>query len=299
MKKFVYITFALFIIFAFGLSENCFAGKKIKNVNVTNNKTSQNDDLKNKISKTINNCNKLVQVVQKFCAMEGTFISNLSELKGHYLPDIDKLNDPWGNAFLLNTKKGIIYSKGPNGIDDLGKNDDISASYFGPLTLVDARIEINPKNGKVHDKKELSKTYDVLHLIFNKAVALPQKLDLSGSSKTIFNFFEIVNKKTVKIKVPIGLPSSIERTADCINVITSSNGLMGYGNDSREVLIRFPDGNTGKLTPGKYYINVKNNIKNYKNSFCEIEDLSNTYGGDGIVTVKPSAIPILIQGHLK
>ena len=59
----------------------------------------------------------------------GRYNSNtIASLVGPFLTR--NLPDPWGNAYVVDDDKSIVYSKGPDGLDTTGNNaDDIKAEY--------------------------------------------------------------------------------------------------------------------------------------------------------------------------
>jgi len=83
-------------------------------------------------------CDTLVMCIQKYNSLEGSIVQDqfMSELKGKYITNIDRLKDPWGNRYQNDPKKGIVYSTGPDGEHDpeagqgSGANaDDIVVPY--------------------------------------------------------------------------------------------------------------------------------------------------------------------------
>jgi len=271
-----------------------------------------------KKTKAKQDCDTIAQAVQKFNSLEGSTVANLMDLKGKYLTNIDTLKDPWGNAYTMNASKGLVYSKGANGKDDIatGKNgDDIFVNYIGALTIVDAKLEVNPEGGNASatgDADEQKKVYDVLHLYFNKAVTVPATLDISATNAVdnmngitatqdpgakpgnkAFRYFEGgANKITT---APSGLPSGLVQKWPSAVRESTSTGSISYGADSKEIVIRFPDGKSGILIPGTHYINLTG-AKNTKNpSLFEIADPANAFGGTGTIGAEASGTPILIK----
>lgn len=268
-----------------------------------------------KKTKAKQDCDTIAQAIQKFNSLEGSTVSNLMDLKGKYLTNIDTLKDPWGNAYTMSATKGIVYSKGANGKDEKGTKDDIFVNYIGALTLVDAKIEVNPEGGNVSDTADAAKTYDVLHLYFNKPVAIPATVNLAdatnapqgavstqdtGANGKTFRYFEGGANKLVD--APTGLPTAVVRCGPETVRASSGAGNVSYGADSKEVIIRFPDGKTAIITPGTHYINLTG-AKNTPNpTFKEVADTTTTadawYGGTpaaGAPTAQAAGTAVLIK----
>ena len=72
----------------------------------------------------------------------------LKSFVGTYLEKEPPL-DPWGNVYLHDSDQGVVYSKGPNGLDDIRKvateTDDILVRYL-PETLFMTRAEYFDSN---------------------------------------------------------------------------------------------------------------------------------------------------------
>ena len=45
---------------------------------------------------------------------------NLIQLEGRYIRSKEQMNDPWGNPYKVDRARGLVYSKGPNGVYDIG-----------------------------------------------------------------------------------------------------------------------------------------------------------------------------------
>lgn len=67
----------------------------------------------------------------------------IAKLLGPYLSK--PLVDPWGGAYVISNTKSTVYSKGPNGTDDLGINDDITLTFRPRMAIT--RVEYLDVNG--------------------------------------------------------------------------------------------------------------------------------------------------------
>jgi prepilin-type N-terminal cleavage/methylation domain-containing protein len=266
-----------------------------------------------KKTKAKQDCDTFVQAVQKFNSLEGTTVQDkyMKELKGKYITNLDTMKDPWGNRYEQEYRKGIVYSKGPDSKHKEGagpshpeNKDDIFVSYIGALTLVDAKLEVNPEGGNYQDSAEAAKCYDKLHLYFNKEVALPAAVDLGNAvpagatpptstttetadGKTkVFRFFESANPNATTIggtmltTLTSACAGMVRTTAGQLNSGLTTAGIA-YGADSKEIIIKYAAGYTSAqgeyvdsagtavaakelLIPGTHYINLTG-AKNDKN----------------------------------
>ena len=258
-----------------------------------------------KKTKAKQDCDTFVQAIQKFNSLEGTTVQDkyMKELKGKYITNLDTMKDPWGNRYEQEYRKGIVYSKGPDskhttgkGTSDAANKDDIVVSYIGALTLVDAKLEVNPEGGNFQDTDaaEQAKCFDRLHLYFNKEVYaykiakadgatsevitinLGNAVDAGQSTPTTttadnmaaskdFRYFDSASPNAKTIQAPTGLADA-----------TGAGAVITYGSDYKEIVIKYKAGftsagftsaNTDKtlLIPGTHYINLTG-AKNDKNS---------------------------------
>lgn len=254
-----------------------------------------------KKTKAKQDCDTFVQAIQKFNSLEGTTVQDkyMKELKGKYITNLDTMKDPWGNRYEQEYRKGIVYSKGPDSKHKEGggpsapeNKDDISVSYIGALTLVDAKLEVNPEGGNYQDSAEEARCFDRLHLYFNKEVAIPEAVDLSNAVKgptptstttdagakdgNAFRYFTSANPSADAIEVPKDLKSACSgmaiKRADELNSDLTTAGIA-YGADSKEIIIKYAAGYTSAqgdyvdasgntvaakelLIPGTHYINL-------------------------------------------
>jgi len=272
-----------------------------------------------KKTKAKQDCDTFVQAIQKFNSLEGTTVQDkyMKELKGKYITNLDTMKDPWGNRYEQEHRKGIVYSKGPDSKHKEGagpshpeNKDDIAVPYIGALTLVDAKLEVNPEGGNFQDtsdQNEVDRCYDRLHLYFNKEVFLanrdkdgnftggtievnlgnavagntapPTSTTNDPAAKTAhFRYFESANPNSKTIAAPTDLSSA-----------TGVNATVTYGADYKEIVIKYAAGNTSAnpakalLIPGTHYINLTG-AKNEKNTLF-FEPATDTSGN----TVKSGA----------
>ncbi len=264
-----------------------------------------------KKTKAKQDCDTFVQAIQKFNSLEGTTVQDkyMKELKGKYITNLDTMKDPWGNRYEQEHRKGIVYSKGPDSKHREGagpshpeNKDDIAVPYIGALTLVDAKLEVNPEGGNFQDtsdQNEVDRCYDRLHLYFNKEVALPASIDFSkcsdkapgatttsdpdgSGSDPCANVFRIFNSAKVG-----ATPIAPTAASEIATLATMGAATCYYGTDSKEIVIRYPAGYTsadgdrlasdgttvipGKklLIPGTHYINLTGAKRNKNPLFIE------------------------------
>ena len=254
-----------------------------------------------KKTKSKQDCDILVEAVQKFNSLEGTTVQDkyMKELKGKYISTWETLRDPWGNRYEQEYRKGIVYSKGPDGKHVAGggssnpsNKDDIVVAYIGALTLVNAKLEVNPKAGNFQDPAELNKCFDVLHLYFNKEVAVPAVVNLGSAANvsapsttsdasaaaSAFRYYTSASNSAV----PLGtdLPSDLTAASAAAQIKWSQSDagdptlsplpMITWGCDSKEIIIKFAAGYTSAdpsknlVIPGTHFMNLTG-AKNNKN----------------------------------
>jgi prepilin-type N-terminal cleavage/methylation domain-containing protein len=141
-----------------------------------------------KKTKAKQDCDTIVQAIQKYNSLEGSMVTDLMDLKGKYLTNIDTLKDPWGNAYELDPYGGYVFSRGPDGQmkkeasgainwKDKRNKDNLRISYIGALSIVDAKLEVDPLG---ESQPELRR--DILHLYFNKTVKVVQDININADS---------------------------------------------------------------------------------------------------------------------
>lgn len=267
--------------------------------------------------KSKRDCDFLVQQILKYKQTEGISVKDtlMVELKNpKYVPQIDEMHNQWGDRYENDYKLGIVISKGPDRKHDYENRsakvnkDDITVPYVGPLTLIDAQLEVNPKAGNVNEPKDDLKCFDILHLFFNKEVALPgttsgidflPKLDLmkaainfsssttsdkEASNGYVFRYYTGASPSAKPIIALAQLGTALPNNYVTYNTISEAgdlissnniNGFVCWGLDSKEIIIKFAKKMTSAnstndlFIPGTHYINITG-AKNNKNPlFCE------------------------------
>ncbi|OQA81024.1 MAG: Type II secretion system protein G precursor [bacterium ADurb.Bin243] len=256
-----------------------------------------------KKTKAKQDCDTFVQAIQKFNSLEGTTVQNkyMSELKGKYITNLDTMKDPWGNRYEQDYKKGIVYSKGPDGKHADGQpathasnKDDIFVPYIGALTLVDAKLEVNPEGGNFQDSAEADKCYDVLHLYFNKEATANTTTTVTTTSEIAFTFSAVKQGNSTTADAdgsgsgscantfrvfntarPDATPLDANAAGSEIASLKSLATTWKYGTDNKEIVIKFPSGmtsanpNNALLIPGTHYINLTGAKRNKNPIFIE------------------------------
>lgn len=182
-----------------------------------------------------------------------------------------------------------------------------------PAMLIEALIEVNPENGTAdpEDPENFFKTYDVLHLYFNKPMAVPERLNLAESVKNnqgeefeqdnevrngTFRYYD--GSPKYPVAAPAGIPYNLSRApGGKIVAGTSGDGTFGYGTASNEIVIRYPAGKTGFLIPGRHFINLTGAPKTRNVIFRERSDRRDPFGGKEGVGAVASAKPVLIKKY--
>lgn len=272
-------------------------------------------------------CNMLAREIRKFNKYESGKVTSadMNELEKGYVKDIHKLKDSWGNAYIYDATLGVILSKGPDGRHAAGpaiprcNHDDIKVSSTEPLTLIDAKLEINPAGGDYRNPAEASKCYDVLHLYFNRDVDLPRTLNLAHYLRKSdygsyiddrepgmpvryaeeFLYYDTRESYIGTIEAPEGLLAGAGGLSKGMVASTREYGRGWYdwGADSREIVIRFADGHTiadpskKLLVPGVHYINLAGSIERRNNKFKEFGRPGYTHGA------VEAAQPVLIKRY--
>ncbi|OIP21624.1 hypothetical protein AUK22_11440, partial [bacterium CG2_30_54_10] len=71
----------------------------------------------------------------------------IAKLLGPYLTKA--LVDPWGGPYVISNTKSLVYSKGQNGVDDSGINDDITLNFRPRMAVTKTEyLDVNG-NGKI------------------------------------------------------------------------------------------------------------------------------------------------------
>ncbi len=242
-----------------------------------------------KRSKAKQDCQTIVDAINKFNNLEKAKLSKLSQLKGKYIANLETLKDPWGKSYAIDTAAGIVLSFGPDGKHSAKRdktwNDDITIQYIGALTLVDAFLSVNPENLPDYE------AYDLLVLKFNRALkpvstseieidfspatAALNNLNPSSSSDNdakagkIFRWYEQSPKNFIKGDSPI-------KTNPIAKCKVSSAG--------DEIYCQFPAGSYGQITTN-YFINITGS-KNDPNPFFVAEDGSRAEAAGAACRIK-------------
>ena len=242
-----------------------------------------------KRSKAKQDCQTIVDAINKFNNLEKARLSKLSQLKGKYIANLETLKDPWGKPYAIDTAAGIVLSFGPDGKHSLKRdrtwNDDVSIQYIGALTLIDAFLSVNPENLPESD------AYDLLVLKFNRALkpsstneitidfspatAALNNLNPSSSSDNdakagkIFRWYEQSPRNFIKGDSPI----KDNATAKC---------KVSFPGD--EIYCQFPAGSYGQITTN-YFINITGS-KNDPNPFFVAEDGSRAEAAGAACQIK-------------
>ena len=84
---------------------------------------------KSKPIKAKQDCDSIVQAIQKYNSLEGTIVmdKHFKEIRGKYIQGCSVAKDPWGTKYMQNTNHQIVYSAGPDKIE--GTIDDIVVNY--------------------------------------------------------------------------------------------------------------------------------------------------------------------------
>jgi prepilin-type N-terminal cleavage/methylation domain-containing protein len=242
-----------------------------------------------KRSKAKQDCQTIVDAINKFNNLEKAKLSKLSQLKGKYIANLETLKDPWGKSYAIDTAAGLVLSFGPDGKHSAKRDktwkDDVSIQYIGALTLVDVFLSVNPENLPDHE------AYDLLLLKFNRALkplstgeieidfssatAALNNLDPSSSSDNdakagkIFRWYE----KSPKNFIKGGSPIKNTPIAKC---------KVSFPGD--EIYCQFPAGSYGQITTD-YFINITGS-KNDPNPFFVAEDGSRAEASGAVCRIK-------------
>jgi len=272
-------------------------------------------------------CDTIAQGIQKFNSLEDVQVKTLMDLKGKYIMNIDTLKDPWGSNYDMDPRLGIVLSKGPDMLASVGTAanyneeesnlDNIAASYTGALRLTCAKIEAAPRSSSQAGNKQ----YDVLHLYFNKDVNVSGIIDLQSASTAevapasgngtaaagaIFRYYTYDEKADKYViadprrdiagfeKLPkyiTSAPLDPSEKSGFAYERSLKTGSYSYGADSREILIRFPEGCSNVLIPHRHAINLTGS-RHTGNAVFESNPIGP--GGNG---AEASETPIVIRPY--
>ena len=266
-------------------------------------------------------CDALIQKIQIYNFKNANHVKdtymveieneNIFSLYEEMTTTINLLKDPWGRKYEHEYAKGIVFSKGPDGKHAFGKGhdtlenrDDIIYSYVGPLTLVDAKLEVNPYNGDYKDNAGKNSCFDILHLYFNKNIALPVNgnLDLGSMSETIltstttdlaaststFRYYDgaspnalpIISLKDLKAATDIPTSNFKPDISEFGDLRKYPNSCYSWGKDSKEIIIKYAAGYSSIDTSKKlliaefHYINICGARNNKNKTFYESDGMA-------------------------
>ncbi|MFZ5953415.1 MAG: type II secretion system protein [Candidatus Rifleibacteriota bacterium] len=124
----------------------------------------QNYVKESRIAKAKSDLEEIKKALAIYETREGTYKSaTVDQLTGRYLNSSPI--DPWGKAYVVATDSGLVYSSGPDRINN--NYDDIAVNFQPPLALVQVNwIDAN-KSGAV----DTQNVQDYLQLIFSRETA--------------------------------------------------------------------------------------------------------------------------------
>lgn len=243
-----------------------------------------------KRSKAKNDIQTIVSAIHKFMNLEKTRLTNISQLKGKYIANLDTLKDPWGKPYAIDITNGIVLSFGPDGKHSLKCdstwNDDIYLPYIGLLTLVSAKLAINPEN--LPDDE----AYDILVLKFNRTLSIQSssEIELDFSSNTAATL-DLRENSSIDNDAKNGkIFRWYKKTAR--NFINESPLKINYiakckiVDPGDELYCKFPNGSFGQLTT-EYLINITG-TKQTPNPF---------FKGEGGVVAEAAGSPCKIEKY--
>jgi len=142
----------------------------------------------------------------------GTTINNLV---GVYLEK--PLLDPWGKAYEVDTTASLVYSYGPNGVDETGAGDDFSLDFRPPLAVTKAFwIDM--------DKDSLVSTGDSVSVRFSRPCLntsfVPATITVSNPTTSIVSSSVNADKKSGT--VILGLAAATAYTTLFQMVVTTA-----------------------------------------------------------------------------
>lgn len=233
-------------------------------------------------AKALQDCDTLVQAVNKYNDLEDRPLTSLDDLRLKYVTNINTMKDPWGRAYDIDLPTGIVFSKGPDGFSTLGRNrnsdeegddlDNIAMSIGGTLCLMAASLETSAE-------------VEALHLYFNSPVSVERAINFRSFTtsevrtpeseavvrEAIFRYYEtdgggrnftlvdpvksIAGFEKLPWNIsPAPLDPSIKKGEAYERSVRA--GSYRYGEDSREIVVSFPDDCRGVLVPERHAINL-------------------------------------------
>jgi len=245
-------------------------------------------------------CSVIAEEIKKYNSLNNNFVQDTymveiinMEFFSFYenaTTTINLLKDPWGNRYEHDYKKKIVFSKGRDGKHTFNQGrknvfniDDEYVSYIGALRLVDAKLEVNPYKGNYKNISDTKKCFDILHLYFNKDVAIPVNGNLDLGSNTIkenyystidndasiatFRYYEktihhnILAPSDLNSATNIPIQNSKNSITDFGDLSQFLNSCYAWGNDSTEIIIKYAAGYTSS-NPSKKLLIAETNFIN-------------------------------------
>jgi general secretion pathway protein G len=121
----------------------------------------QNYVKESRISKAKSDLDEIRKALAIYETREGVYNSaSLDQLLGRYLNNSPV--DPWGKAYVVATGSGVVYSSGPDHLNDT--DDDITVAYQPPLALVQVKWVDANQSGAV----DTQNVPDYLRLVFSR-----------------------------------------------------------------------------------------------------------------------------------
>ena len=141
----------------------------------------------------------------------------IAKLLGPYLTKA--LVDPWGGPYVISNTKSLVYSKGQNGVDDLGINDDITLNFRPRMAVT--RTEYLDVNGN-----GIIDTDDTLTFICTRPpqsdAAESELTNLTISSQVISTAIGAASSQAIGRKLVVTLSTTPAfGTGDFVNVGTT------------------------------------------------------------------------------
>ena len=177
-----------------------------------------------RISKAKSDLDEIKKALAIYETREGTYnVKDVSLLTGRYLNSSPI--DPWGKPFVVATGPGIVFSAGPDRLDNTP--DDIVANYQPPLALVSVKWVDANQSGAV----DTQNTLDYLQLNFSRKVASSSNaVSNPGAASTYFGWSSPNSIATSMAWLELELDSS--GILITIPVATGAKDVFGAGSDT-------------------------------------------------------------------
>ena len=128
----------------------------------------QNYVEESRIAKAKTDLEEIARALAVYETREGDYNkADVSDLTGRYLNNAPV--DPWGNAYVVATDSGTVYSAGPDRLSAVAadKYDDIQVPYQPPLALVSVKWVDKNQSGAV----DVQNVPDQLQLVFSRKIS--------------------------------------------------------------------------------------------------------------------------------